>query len=629
MNDAADTPALLRRYTREGSEAAFRALVERHAGMVHAAARRKLNGNEALAADVTQAVFTELARRAAGLRPDTVLSAWLHRVACTQAALLIRGETRRQEREATAAMMIETNARPDDEAWSELAPLLDDALDRLPAPERTALILRFFETRDLRSVGAALGTTEEAARKRVTRALEKLRVQFARRGIVAPGAAALAALLTAHGTEAAVPGLTEGLSRTALIQATASGSAAAATSLTALITMKIAPVAAALAAFTVPAAWPLGPTPPPARTAQHVSPQAPALPQDPLLARLASGIRSLKPQGSETALLELALLISDLAPAQFDAAQALITAGGDTHALLLRSLFARRAAVDLPAAVEAAEALANAKNESNRTFAWLGLLSVWMQADPQAALARLGQLEAGLFREATSFSALKMLAVEQPQRALDLLGALPPDIKPEPVRDELLNLWAQRDTAAARAWLDARTPDDQRETAARRFIDRLSYQRADISLALALQEPDFHVRKDCGLFAVQQLAVSDPARAIEALRTLPEELRSDIFGYNTGPHFAGSAPQLLRELVHEIPSGKYRDGLLQGVMNYPDPRHPREDIEAVALHSEAAIRDSVLTSRYEAWQKQDAAAARAWLESAALPPDVKQKLRRP
>ena len=347
MHDATDTPALLRRYTREGSEVAFRALVERHAGMVHAAARRKLNGNEALAGDVTQAVFTELARRAAALRPDTVLSAWLHRVACTQAALLIRSETRRQKREATAAMMIENDARPDDEAWRELAPLLDDALDRLPAPERTALMLRFFETRDLRSVGAALGTTEEAARKRVTRALEKLRVQFARRGIVAPGAAALTALLTAHGTEAAAPSLAEGLARTALIQATASGGAAAATSLTALITMKIAPVAAAVAAFTVPAAWPLSPTPPPARTAQHVSTQTPALPQDPLLALLASGIRSLKSQGSETALLELALLISDLAPSQFDAAQALITARRDTPALLLRSLFARRAAVDV------------------------------------------------------------------------------------------------------------------------------------------------------------------------------------------------------------------------------------------------------------------------------------------
>ncbi len=393
--------------------------------------------------------------------------------------------------------------------------------------------------------------------------------------------------------------------------------------------MKLAPIAAAVAAFTLPVVWPLSTTQPPAGTSQHSFPQPPARLQDPLLARLASGIRSLKPEGSETALLELALLISDLAPAQFDAAQALITAGGDTPALLLRSLFARRAAVDLPAAVEAAEALANAKNASNRTYAWLGLLSVWMQADPEAALARLGQLEAGLFREATSFSALKMLAAVQPQRALDLVNALPPDMKTEPVREELLNLWAQVDTAAARTWLEARTLDGERDAAARRFIDRLTYQRPDISLALALQEPDFHIRKDSGLFAVQQLAVSDPLLAVEALRTLPDELRSDFFSYNTSPHLAGSAPQLLRALVQEIPPGKYRDGLLQGLMHHPDPLHPREDIETVALHSEAAIRDSVLASRYAAWHKQDAVAAHAWLETAALPPDVKQKLVRP
>jgi len=57
-----------------------------------------------------------------------------------------------------------------------VAPILDDAINQLGAEDRTAIILRFFEQRDFRSVGEALGSNEEAARKRVNRALDKLQL---------------------------------------------------------------------------------------------------------------------------------------------------------------------------------------------------------------------------------------------------------------------------------------------------------------------------------------------------------------------------------------------------------------------------------------------------------------------
>ena len=618
-----ESNTLLRRYVCEGSEEAFRILVERHAGMVHAVARRRLNDNEAMARDVTQAVFTELARRAASLREDTVPGAWLHRVACCQCAALVRSETRRQRRESIAAMMTETDAPDDSTAWAELSPHLDEALDRLPDAERSALLLRFFENRDLRSIGVALGTTEEAARKRVTRALEKLRTLFQRRGITAPGAAVLAALLAARGTSEAAQSLTAKLAATALHQAAASGGAAAAVTFT---LMKTATIAAALAAFTLPAAWPLGPS---RAAASAASVPIAATAPDATLARLASGLRALKPEGTERELLEMSLLIATLSPDRLDAAQKLITARSTAPGLLLRSLFARRAELDITAALAEAEKFAGDKDQSARTYAWMGLLSVWMKTDPQAALARLQSMDEGIFREATTFTALKYVALASPQQAAEMTDALPPGKAREQMQSDFVDMWAQQHPDAARRWLDARTPDDDRDKAARAFLSKLTYSRPELVWPQALREPDFHVKKDASLFALQQLAVSNPGLAAEALRTLPEDLRSDHFGYNTSPHLARSAPHLLRQLVHDVPAGAYRDGLLMAVIHDPDTTDRRADIETVALHSQPEIRDRILRSRFADWQKADATAARAWLESATLPDELKQQLTRP
>lgn len=89
------------------------------------------------------------------------------------------------------------------EEWRHLRPVLDDAMHELPETARLALLFRFFEGRDLREVGQALGVTDHAARMRVDRALEALRGILARRGITTT-TASLAALLGAH-TASAVP----------------------------------------------------------------------------------------------------------------------------------------------------------------------------------------------------------------------------------------------------------------------------------------------------------------------------------------------------------------------------------------------------------------------------------------
>lgn len=207
---------LLRDYVRNRSEEAFAALVERHLNLVYSAALRQVRSPQ-LAEEVAQSAFAELARQAHRLAPDSIVSAWLYQVTRRKAIDVVRGEARRQLREQVAHELTAMNAIPVE--WTRIEPLLDEAMQALDEGERTAIVLRYFENKSVRELSECLGTSEAAAQKRVSRAVERLRVFFAKRG-VSVGASGLVVAISANAVQAAPIGLGATISMSAGVAGT-------------------------------------------------------------------------------------------------------------------------------------------------------------------------------------------------------------------------------------------------------------------------------------------------------------------------------------------------------------------------------------------------------------------------
>jgi RNA polymerase sigma factor (sigma-70 family) len=272
-----DDREILLEYVRNRGDEAFAELVRRHVDLVYSTALRLVSEAQ-LAKDISQSVFIHLARKAASVRDGNALPGWLYRATCYEAASAIRAEQRRRLREAEGMRFSEVDTSS---LWTAVGPLLDEAMRKLGRVEQDAVVLRFFENMPLHEVGQRLGLTEEAARKRVSRALEKLRVHFERRGVkVASGA--LASALATHAVAATPASLTASLAKVSLASAAADATGLLSTLVhTLLMTKTAVAILTALVVGVVVMPWFLKDrrAPEPAEIAVNPSPTVSPAPQ--------------------------------------------------------------------------------------------------------------------------------------------------------------------------------------------------------------------------------------------------------------------------------------------------------------------------------------------------------------
>jgi RNA polymerase sigma factor (sigma-70 family) len=242
--------ALLRAFAGSGSEKAFGVLVEKYLGMVLGIATRRTS-DRALAEEIAQDVFVILARKAKGLKPGATLAGWIHRVTVIECADARRREISHQTKMNTVSRHLASELEGRD-VWRDALPLLDEGIDALSRAEREVVLLRFFERKSFREIGAALGKSDDAAQKQTERALQKLSGFLKRKGVSVP-AAILSAGLSTHLAQAAPSALTHLIAHGALTTAsTFNAKILILKTLQAMTNTKLKTAMVATAALTVP-----------------------------------------------------------------------------------------------------------------------------------------------------------------------------------------------------------------------------------------------------------------------------------------------------------------------------------------------------------------------------------------
>jgi RNA polymerase sigma factor (sigma-70 family) len=197
-----DDAELLRCFAESGAEDAFAELVRRHLDFTYSVALRRVGHDAHLADEVCQDVFCALARKAKVVSRLPALKAWLHTAVHYAAANAVRATRRRRAREEEVLSMHELDERTPP-SWHEVAPVIDAAINQLNEADRTAVLLRFFEEHSFSEIGRRLGLSEDAARMRLDRALDKLCGLLSTRGV--KSSAAALALCLSHSSVVAAP----------------------------------------------------------------------------------------------------------------------------------------------------------------------------------------------------------------------------------------------------------------------------------------------------------------------------------------------------------------------------------------------------------------------------------------
>lgn len=628
---------LLERYATRQEDAAFRLLVERHLALVHGVARRVM-GSEDLARDVAQQVFLRLAQRATLIPKDLTLTAWLHRVTHHLAIDLVRREERRKKRELATldATAMETNPSP---RWSELAPVIDHLINRLPAADREVLLLRYYKNEPHAAVARQLGLSEAAAKKRTTRALDKLRGLLAKKGI-ATSAAALATLLPAH---AATP--VSGSYVLAVSTAAKGAAPVAASSFNihlAMTTAQKSAIAAAALIFMASAGYALRSSSPgdAAALGTHnsgageanggASPRLRAGRGSPLSAeeRLERLRRIIETRSQVERPRQMLAFIDDLGPDQFaETAAQLEQLKVTLHTTEFQMLLGAWVKLHPLAAV------AWAKGNANKAVL-ASILLPWGEADPAAALD-------WVIRECPEAMASNprerepLIAVLAGTASKDMVAALK---GLQAIQDEKARIDATKqlgshlsgNVAMVEEMLDTLAP----ETGAQ-YSEFLSWSssslmnngKGDRALELLLANEAARQLTSLKVF-FQSWHREFPEEALAAIQQIPEgDLRAEaVAGYCVAA--CNANPPETFELLHRYP-GAATDMVLAEMGQECAIEHVALGIEQMLQIKDANLRNEVVTSRLKWWLQLREKDARKWMDAHELPAEVRDALQGP
>ena len=182
------------------SEEAFAELCRRYARLVFSTCYREL-GDRTLAEDAAQGVFLLLSQKTKALKSYDTLSGWLYTASRLVSRNLVKQERRRAMLEERAALEAATEKDNGNPLWERIEPHFHDALIRLRPEDREAVLLRFVQEQSFIEIGVNLGVSENTARMRVSRAIEKIKNHFSKVGITV-SSAILAGLLLEKSSQA-------------------------------------------------------------------------------------------------------------------------------------------------------------------------------------------------------------------------------------------------------------------------------------------------------------------------------------------------------------------------------------------------------------------------------------------
>ncbi len=640
-----DDRDLLREYAEFQSEAAFTELVARHAGLVYSAALRQA-GDPHLAKDVAQAVFIGLAQKPWSVRSPEALSGWLYRATRFTAGKFIRTESRRRQRETEAMQRAELDS-PSAVTWEQIRPLLEEAIAGLGRKDQDAVILRYFEGKSLRETGQILALTEKAVSKRTTRALEKLRAHFIRRGVTV-SVALLAAVMSENSVQAAPVGLGCSLSSTALAGASAGGLAG--TILRTIYMSTKTKIALAVAIFVLAAAIPIavqhreilhlqGELAASGRTA--VAPGARPGTRPLTLAERVAALQKINTDGHQAFWMDdIVQILAGLDSAKFpdvldafkhdrtmsmhilgewaqkDPAQALAWAKAQTDRNMRSEdvgwVFLFWPVKDITSALAAADELATTADRNRMKVRLIDRLAY---ADPAAALLLAQKLPPGRDTTQNYHSIFTAWAEMDRPAALAAVANLPPGQIRNDALISIAEAWSRTDPAAVLTWANSLPPSDVRNNAINYVVSKMGYDDAAGAMALTKELPPGDFRTNAMYNVLNELVQSDPKATIAYLDSLPAGSTRDRFTQYAVSEWSRTDPQAAMDWTENTLTGQAYDKSMAGILQTVGENNPAEAAAYLAKLSDPAVENIAIPQLASQWAQSDIKSALAWVQS--------------